>query len=78
MRDELNEEMLDFVTGGRYIVNGNKHQIAFRDVRRVFRLAPEADEYEVMRLCDSFIGKYATEQEYDNACISALSAKGWI
>lgn len=78
MREELNEEMLEDVNGGRYIVNGNRHQIAFRDAKKVFKLSASADEYEVMRLCDSFIGKYATEEEYDNACINALRAKGWI
>lgn len=78
MREELNAENLDAVNGGRYIVNGNTHQIAFRDAKKVFKLAPDADEYEVMRLCDSYIGKYGTEQEYDQACIDALYAKGWI
>lgn len=78
MRQELNNENLENVSGGRYVINGNTHQIAFRDAKRVFKLAAAADEYEVMRLCDSFIGQYGSEQEYDQACINALSAKGWI
>ena len=78
MREELSPENLENVTGGRYVINGNKHQIAFRDARQVFKLTASADEYDVMRLLDSFIGKYATEVEYDNACIEALKAKGWI
>ncbi len=78
MREELDIDILDAVTGGRYVINGNTHQIAFRDARKVFKLTESADEYDVMRLCDSFIGKYATEEEYDNACIAALQAKGWI
>lgn len=78
MREELDFESLDNVSGGRYVINGNTHQIAFRDARQVFKLKPNADEYEVMRLCDKLIGKYKTEAEYDNACISALKTQGWI
>ena len=78
MREELNVEQLDSVNGGRYIINANKHQIAFRDAKKVFKLTESADEYEVMRLMDSFIGKYSTEVDYDNACIEALRSKGWI
>ena len=54
------------------------HQIAFRDVQQVFKLSPDCNDYEVMAACDSLIGKYATEQEYDNACIALLQSKGWI
>ncbi len=78
MREELNMENLESVSGGRYIINANRHQIAFRDARQVFKLSASADEYDVMRLMDSFIGKYATEVEYDNACIAALRERGWI
>ncbi len=78
MREELNFDDMDMVTGGRYIINGNQHKIAFRDVQRVFKLSPDCNDYEVMAACDSLIGKYATEQEYDNACIALLQSKGWI
>ena len=56
----------------------NTHQIAFRDARRVFNLSPAVSDYQVMELMDSFVGKYATEVEYDNACINALAENGWI
>lgn len=78
MREELNIEKMEGVSGGRYIVNGNTHQIAFRDVRMVFNLSPDCTDYQVMEVCDGFIGMYATEAEYDNACIAALQARGWI
>ena len=78
MREELNNENLETVSGGRYIINGNTHQVAFRDVRQVFNLTDSCDEYEAMRLMDSFIGVYPTEAEYDNACINALRERGWI
>ena len=36
MRKELNNENLETVAGGRYVINGNTHQIAFRDARKIF------------------------------------------
>ena len=78
MRKELNNENLETVAGGRYVINGNTHQVAFRDAKQVFKLSDTCDEYDAMRLMDSFVGQYATEEEYDNACIAALRANGWI
>ena len=78
MHEELNMEKLASVTGGRYVINGNTHQVAFRDARKIFNLTESCDEYDAMKLMDSLIGKYATEEEYDNACIEALREKGWI
>jgi len=78
MREELNFDDMDKVTGGRYVINGNRHQIAFRDARQVFKINPDVSDYQVMEACDSLIGKYSTEVEYDNACIALLQSKGWI
>lgn len=78
MRKELSPENLQSVNGGRYIINGNTHQIAFRDAKHVYNLSDECDDYEVMRVCDSFIGQFSTEEEYDNACIAELRSRGWI
>lgn len=78
MRKELNPDSLEAVNGGRYVINGDKHQIAFRDVRQVFKINESVSDYDVMEVCDSFVGKYATEEEYDNACINALKSRGWI
>lgn len=77
MREELNFDETEFVSGGRYVINGNLHRVAFRDVKRVFQLK-NCTDYQAMELMDSYIGQYATEEEYDNACIAALRAKGWI
>ena len=78
MREELSMEKVGTVTGGRYVINGNTHQVAFRDVRKIFNLTGSCDEYDAMKLMDSFIGQFATEEEYDNACIEALRERGWI
>ena len=78
MRDELNAKDLGNVSGGRYIINGNTHQIGFRDANQMFNLSSDCTDYQVMEVCDSFIGKFSTEEEYDNACIAALKARNWI
>ena len=78
MREEINMENLEGVSGGRYIINANRHQIAFRDAKQVFKLSADCDEYDLMRVLDSYIGKFATEKEYDEACIADIRARGWI
>lgn len=75
MIKELNINELDSVVGGRYVINGNK--VAFRDANKVFSLK-NCSDYQAMELMDSLIGKYNTEEEYDNACIAALQSRGWI
>ncbi len=77
MREELKAENLDSVSGGRYIINGNTHQVAFRDAKKVFKLK-NCTDYQAMELMDSLIGKYDTEEEYDNACIAKLLELDWI
>ena len=76
MREELNIEEMTGVSGGKYVINGNTKQIAFRENRAVYKL--KCSPYQAMEVCDSYIGKYATEKEYNDACIAALQAKGFI
>lgn len=76
MREELNMEELTGVSGGRYVINGNTKKIAFRDAGRAYVL--KCSPYQAMEACDSLIGQYETEKEYDKACIKMLTAKGWI
>lgn len=76
MREELNFEDMEDVNGGRYVVNGNTKLVAFRDIKKVYRL--KCSPYQAMELMDSLINQYPTEEEYDNACVAALSARGWI
>ena len=75
--EKLSLDDLDAVSGGRYIINGNTHQVGFRDAQQIFQLK-NCSDYEAMEAMDSLIGKYATEVEYDNACIALLQSKGWI
>ncbi len=77
MREEIKAEELENVSGGRYVINGNTHQVAFRDAQQVFKLK-NCTDYQAMEAMDSLIGKYKTELEYDNACIALLQSKGWI
>ncbi len=76
MREELSMEEMTGVSGGKYVINGNTNQIAFRENRAVYKL--KCSPYQAMEVCDSFIGQYATEKEYNDRCIQALKAKGWI
>lgn len=75
--EKLSLEELDAVSGGRYVINGNTHQVAFRDVRQVFQLK-NCSDYDAMAAMDSLVGIYGSEEEYDNACIALLQSKGWI
>lgn len=76
MREELNLEELTGVSGGKYVINGNTNQIAFRENRAVFKL--KGSPYRAMELCDSLIGQYETEKEYNDACIALLQRNGLI
>ena len=76
MREELDMQSQDSVNGGRYIINANMMKIAFRDAKKTYNL--KCTQYEAMALCDSLIGSYASEEEYDLKCISELKARGWI
>ncbi len=77
MREEIKAEELENVSGGRYVINGDTHQVAFRDAKKVFKLK-NCTDYQAMEAMDSLIGKYSSEVEYDNACIALLQSKGWI
>lgn len=76
MREELKDDALDMVNGGRYVINAKMMKIAFRDAKKTYNL--KCSQYEAMQLCDSLIGSYASEEEYDNKCIAELKARGWI
>lgn len=77
MMEKLSMDELDAVSGGRYVINGNTHQVAFRDVQQIFQLK-NCSDYQAMEAMDSLIGVYSTEAEYDNACIALLQSRGWI
>lgn len=77
MRKELNMEDMEQVAGGAAYINSRTNKIAFDSNGSVFQLV-NCTGHEAAAVCSSLIGKYATEAEYDNACIAALRAKGWI
>lgn len=76
MREELNLEELTGVSGGKYVINGNTKQIAFRENKVIFNL--KCSPYRAMELCDSLIGVYETEKEYNDACIALLKKNDCI
>jgi len=78
MREELNMDDLTQVAGGKVYINTRTKKIGFKNISGVYPLQNGASPYEALELCDSLIGKYATDAEYDQACFNALKAKGWI
>lgn len=79
MREEIRDEAMEQVNGGRYYLNSNNRKIAFSTKKgTVLTLNSNCNDYEVMALLDSLIGKYPTQEEYDTACVNALKSKGWV
>lgn len=74
---ELNDEELDKIAGGAAYINANTGKIAFDTIDTVYKFK-NCTYRDVRDLCESYIGKYATEAEFDAACVAALKAKGWI
>lgn len=76
MRKEINSSDLQKVAGGRYFINTDKKLVVFQHVDGVFNL--KCKPSQAMDAMDDLIGKYATEEEYDEACVEMLRNNGWI
>lgn len=74
---ELDDEMLDQVAGGAAKINANTGVVGFTSTNAIYTYK-NCTGKDVRNLCEDLIGKYATEAEYDAACVAALKAKGWI
>ena len=74
---ELNDEVLDQIVGGTAFINANIGTVAFSSTKEVYDYK-NCTYRDVRNVCEDLIGKYATEAEYDAACVAALKAKGWI
>lgn len=68
---------VESVAGGKYKLNGNNGKLLFTTDKYIYQLQG-IDPLEAQRFMNSFIGKYSTDEEYDNACISSMTSKGWI
>ena len=76
MKVELSAEEMGEIVGGAAYVNRNTGNVFFSKAGKCFKMKGTADE--VATLCRSLIGHYATDEEFDAACIAALESKGWI
>ena len=74
---ELNDEELDGVAGGVVRISANTNRIAFTTAKKVYALQ-NCTARQARDLCESLIGQYPTEAEYDAACEAAMKEKGWI
>lgn len=73
----LSDEELDQIAGGTAYICGNSSRIGFSTIDTIYTYK-NCTYQEIRNLCESFIGKYATEEEFDAACVAALQEKGWI
>jgi len=76
MRTELDDLELTAVSGGRYFVNTTNGKLCFDSRKEIFHITGSC--YAAMELMDSLIGKYATNEEYDAACVALLQSRGMI
>ena len=74
---ELHDEELDQVVGGTALICANTNRVAFSSTKEIYSFK-NCTYRQVRDLCENLIGKYATEAEFDAACVSALKSKGWI
>ena len=74
---ELSDEELDHVAGGKVYINANNNKMVFSTTGTVYTFQ-NCTYRQVRDVCEDLIGKYATEAEFDAACVAALKAKGWI
>ena len=76
MREQINSKDMEQVTGGRYHLNKSNKKIFFDNVEGVFTITGSV--YLAQELMDGLVGKYATEAEYDKACVDILRKNGLI
>ena len=77
MREQLSDQSSEIVSGGKYQLNGNNGKLLFYNDNRVFQLK-NCDVYEAIAYLNSMMGQFATDAEYDAACIAGLESKGWV
>ena len=78
MRTEMMDQDMELVAGGNYYINKNNLKVAFTTIPgQAFQLH-DCTGNQAMDVMDSLIGQYATVEEYDQACVAALSAQGWL
>lgn len=78
MRTEMMDQDLELVAGGNYYINKNNLKVAFTTIKgQAFQLH-DCTGNQAMDVMDALIGKYATTEEYDQACVAALAAQGWL
>lgn len=78
MKIEMNDNELELVNGGNYYINKNNLKLAFTTIKGVAFQLKNCTANQAMDVMDALIGKYNTTEEYDQACVNALKAKGWL
>ncbi len=78
MRNEITDNELELVAGGNYYLNKNNGKVAFTTIKGVAFQLKNCTPGQAMDVMDGLIGKYNSTEEYDQACVDALKAKGWL
>ena len=76
--NKLNDNELEMVNGGFYRISQQKGKIAFTTMKGVSYQLINCTPDQAMEVMDALISQYSTQEEYDQACVNVLSAKGWI
>lgn len=77
MKQMLNDQDLEMVSGGRYYLNKNNNKLVFENVNEIYHLV-HCTPSQATDLMDALIGRYDNQAQYDSACAAALKAKGWV
>lgn len=78
MRNELSNEELGQISGGRYFID-NRSVVYFETIDNDgYQLKGEGARYQAQAIMDGLIGKYNSQSDYDNACLDALNAAGLL
>lgn len=77
MREEIQDFEAEEVAGGKYKLNGNNGKLLFTTDKYIYQLKG-VDPLQAQAYMNSFIGMFATDEEFDRACINGLQSKGWI
>ena len=77
MRNMIDDNELEQVSGGRYWISTQKKRVCWDNVPGVYNLK-NCTVYQAQQAMDELVGKYHTQAEYDQACYNLLSSKCWI
>lgn len=77
MRQQIDDQNLDLVCGGKCYMNANTGKLLFTTDNRVFQLNG-VSSYQALELMNSFLGQCDNDADFNSKCIDALTERGWV